>query len=189
LTAPPVRILRVPSIVTFHQLHLIIQAAFDYTDSHLYRFKVRALRLPGERKPVCPVDPMEIMTLDDSLLDPHHEDFMRAEELERMKKSREVKLWQVYESTEWRARGVVMDYQYDFGSPKHFDIQLMGQADPMIGKAIGKRVDQDVSCLAGEGRAIDEDDDCAPRTGPWKWSITQVNKDLKKLMRLKVYTK
>ncbi|KAK0939216.1 hypothetical protein LTR29_009207 [Friedmanniomyces endolithicus] len=183
----PLRILRVPSTTTFHQFHL---TAFDYTNSHLYRFKLHTLRQPGERRPYYPPDPNEIMKLDERFLgDPRDREYMRPEELEKLRLTREVKLWQIYENAEWRAKGVVGEYIYDFGNTKTFNIQFMGQADNQLGKAIGKGEEQDVFCVAGEGCPVDEDDDYKDREEPWSWEPDQVNKDLKKLCRLNVYTK
>ncbi|KAK0274366.1 hypothetical protein LTR35_009295 [Friedmanniomyces endolithicus] len=123
----PLRILRVPSTATFHRFHLActsdwgaiptvvelaypVMTAFDYTNSHLYRFKLHTLRQPGERRPYYPPDPNEIMKLDERFLgDPRDREYMRPEELEKLRLTREVKLWQVYENAEWRARGVVGD--------------------------------------------------------------------------------
>ncbi|KAK5733508.1 hypothetical protein LTR17_009625 [Elasticomyces elasticus] len=185
LMPEPIRILGVPSTTSFHQLHLIIQTAMDYTNSHLYKFKVSRLRHLGERWSWP--DDTELMSLVERWSG--ERDYLHPSEIEKVKLTREVKLWQIYENAAWRAEGIVSTYTYDFGSEKTFEIHFMGQADSMLGKAIGKRENQDIACLAGEGGAIHEDDDSAPRPRPrpYKWDMNQVNKDLKKLQRLKVY--
>ncbi|KAK5684578.1 hypothetical protein LTS10_004450 [Elasticomyces elasticus] len=183
LMPEPIRILSVPSTTSFHQLHLIIQTAMDYTNSHLYKFKVSRLRHLGERWSWP--DDTELMSLVERWSG--ERDYLHPSEMEKVKLTREVKLWQIYENAAWRAKGIVSTYTYDFGSEKTFEIHFMGQADNMLGKAIGKRENQDIACLAGEGGAIHEVDDSAPRPRPYKWDMNQVNKDLKKLQRLKVY--
>ncbi|KAK3620050.1 hypothetical protein LTR56_023633 [Elasticomyces elasticus] len=184
LMPEPLRILRVPSIANFHQLHLIIQESMDYSNSHLHKFKISRLRRWNE-KPQYP-DAKDLLFLAERY---HAEELDRwhPDEDGKHKLTREVKLWQIYENATWRAEGIVCKYIYDFGSPKTFEIIFMGQADAMLGNAIGKREDQEIACLAGEGGPIDEDYDCAQRPRPYKWSVTQVNKDLKKLARLKAY--
>ncbi|KAK5710718.1 hypothetical protein LTR15_012874 [Elasticomyces elasticus] len=187
LTGPlpePLRILRVPSTANFHQLHLIIQESMDYSNSHLHNFKISRLRRWNE-KPQYP-NAKDLLFLAERY---HVEELDRwhPDEDGKHKLTREVKLWQIYENATWRAGGIVCKYIYDFGSPKTFEIIFMGQADAMLGKAIGKREDQEIACLAGEGGPVDEDDDCARRPRPYKWIVTQVNKDLKKFARLKAY--
>ncbi|KAK4888974.1 hypothetical protein LTR27_012195 [Elasticomyces elasticus] len=187
LTGPlpePLRILRMPSTTNFHQLHLIIQESMDYSNTHLHKFKISRLRRWNE-KPQYP-DAKDLLFLAER----YHADELdrwHPDEDGKHKLTREVKLWRIYENATWRAEGIVCKYIYDFGSPKTFEIIFMGQADAMLGKAIGKREDQEIACLAGEGGPIDEDDDRARRPRPYKWSVTQVNKDLKKLARLKAY--
>ncbi|KAK5719807.1 hypothetical protein LTR17_015096 [Elasticomyces elasticus] len=183
LMPEPIRILSVPSTTSFHQLHLIIQTAMDYTNSHLYKFKVNRLRHLGERWSWP--DDTELMSLVERWSG--ERDYLHPSEMEKVKLTRDVKLWQIYENAAWRTKGIVSTYTYDFGSEKTFEIHFMGQADSMLSKAIGKQENQDIACLAGEGGAIHEDDDSAPRPRPYKWNMNQVNKDLKKLQRLKVY--
>ncbi|KAK4953327.1 hypothetical protein LTR10_009036 [Elasticomyces elasticus] len=184
LMPEPLRILRVPSTANFHQLHLIVQESMDYSNSHLHKSKISRLRRWNE-KPQYP-DAKDLLFLAER----YHADELdrwHPDEDGKHKLTREVKLWQIYENATWRAEGIACKYNYDFGSPKTFEIIFMGQADAMLGKAVGKREDQEIACLAGEGGPIDEDDDCARRPRPYKWSITQVNKDLKKFARLKAY--
>jgi len=60
----------------------------------------------------------------------------------------------------------------------------MGHADGMLGDAMGK-LNQLAFCLAGEGRACEEDSGSVSKHDVWKWDIVKTNKELRKLCRLK----
>lgn len=75
----------VPSSVTLHRLHLILQDVMGWTNSHLYRFRI------GTREYAEPDPDNEFNELD-------------------FKNSRRTKLWQVVTK-----KGSAFQYEYDFG--------------------------------------------------------------------------
>ena len=85
-TDPPIwRRFVVPSSVTLHRLHLILQDVMGWTNSHLYRFQI------GTREYAEPDPDNEFNELD-------------------FKNSRRTKLWQVVTK-----KGSAFQYEYDFG--------------------------------------------------------------------------
>ena len=184
---PPniVRILRVPSTATFHQLHLILQSAFEWHNYHLYNFEVNTVPQKGQPKRQYDeldirYDPNEVMRLEER---PQDFDFLSPDKL---KVKRDVKLWQIFENETWTAKGVVVEYTYDLGDNWNHILHFMGRADGMLGDAMGK-LDQPAFCVAGEGRPCEEDSGSFPTHDVWKWDIVKINKELRQLCRLKAF--
>lgn len=121
------RILRVPSNLTFHQFHGVIQDAFDWDNMHAYRFQVHKV---GD-------SPRHGEVLDMP--------FPLQRDGEKSGSERK-KLSDIFGKP---GESMAATYTFDFGDNWLHTIHLLGVADKSL--AIGMGIDQEIFCLAGEG--------------------------------------
>jgi hypothetical protein len=147
--------LRVPSHLTFKQLHEVLQVAFDWGNYHLYFFEVNTIaNAPTERHYVP--NPAHIMSLETAEMMADSRDFMTPEEFAKMRDVKKVTLSDVFEKAEWRQLGVEIEYEYDKGDCWEHRIQFLGEAEPYLGMAMGLG-EQRIFCFGGEGHRCSED--------------------------------
>lgn len=87
-------------------------------------------------------------------------DMLGPEGAAHIKACRAVKLRDVLEQPEWRALGVALTYQYDFGDRWEHHIKFLGPAEPHLSTALGLKsveAEQKVFCFGGEGHPCCED--------------------------------
>lgn len=152
------RLLSVPTNIDFEQLHNIIQIAFGWASCHAYSFEVSKLLEEGEQGNWMTGRGKELLNLqwDDSLKDSYPEP-------EKMKKTTDYKLADIYEGPEYAGK-VEVSYEYDHGDGWSHSIAFLGKADPSLRKAMQIPDDLRVVCLAGEGHPCAED-----AGGPGGW--------------------
>lgn len=142
--SPPriTRIIRVPTTLTFHQLHEVLQVAFGWANCHMYNFEFQSMKSDSHRP---------FLELMESPFD--------MEDMDHIKRSHDYKLRDVWDNEEWNRDGIRAGYEYDSGDSWDHMIHFMGEADSKLGPSLfGSAMDgQKIFCVAGEGHPCCED--------------------------------
>ena len=145
--SPPAitRMLRIPTNLTFHELHQTLQIAFGWRNKHGYSFEVYTSTEPGHVMSI--MYRFELYTPSDG------EPEQKADE--------DITLEQVLERPGWKEDGLTITYVYDGCEEWEHEIQLLGTADPRLGAEGAIDVSEDsqaVFCFGGEGHEACDDD-------------------------------
>lgn len=194
------RLISIPSSLSFHDLHNVIQTSFGWADCHLYQFVVTE---PSNG----PVDRLQwrqrYLRLE---RDPELDEF----NLDDSQTSSSFCLFEVFESEKYKGKAV--EYEYDFGDGWNHSIELIGLRPG--------DTERKVMCFAGQGHSPAEDSggvfgwqeivdaynakkpndeqkdlkswyenrctNCDPKGlsgvgGAWEWDREKVNRDLQRL--------
>ncbi|WPB07411.1 uncharacterized protein RHO25_012072 [Cercospora beticola] len=155
---PPVeRTLRVPTTITFHQLHGILQYAFGWADCHLYSFSLFGKRDPNERFTPGYYRPKEFL-----YEDPEEMNDMRVEGEPMCKSSKTRRLNQVFGGSRiWPEPPATIEYEYDMEDGWEHDITFLGTTDDEefsdMQTVHPDRPGQEVVCLEAKGHPVAED--------------------------------
>lgn len=149
MTAGPpriTRILRVPSYLTFHQFHSVIQEAFDWDNGHAYRFDIcDGGKMSRVRETLDMPSPLR-------------------REGEPLSGSERRRLCDVFGKP---GDPMAATYTFDFGDDWIHTIHLLGSADKHLASGMG--INQEVFCAGGEGAPAVGD--CG---GPYGWEEIKV---------------
>lgn len=165
------RVLCVPTDLEFNLFHLVLQAAFGWAETHLYKFTVsKPLPRGQERTRLMPLD-NDLLTIHDSDEGWDDEEPMLAA-MARLTGhpppptipkalASERTLASVFADPQFANGKAEVVYEYDFGDGWYHEITLLGKAEgDFARKQIGKGVPvegQMTWCVAGEGHPCAED--------------------------------
>jgi len=145
------RLLLVPSALTFGDLHDVLQITFGWANCHAHSFTVS--RVPKEEETNSESGHMLFTLQPSDTLDSDTEFDERDEA--------EYTLADLYDS-ETYPDGVDVSYTYDHGDSWEHSIEFLGQADLNLRRAAKIPSELKVACLGGEGHPCAEDCGGAP---------------------------
>ena len=141
-----VRILYVPSDLTFDKLHQVIQIAFGSAGIHAHSFDIRSTE-----GPIGFMGGKLLLTLNPST------DYAGVyPDPENIKLESEYTLADIFDADQYKGK-VDISYEYDHGDSWNHSVVLLGRADTSLKKVFQIEDEIKILCIGGEGHACAED--------------------------------